>query len=361
MKYKRIYVAATGQHVGKTTSTLGLVYSFRKAGYNVGYSKPVGQEFVELGDLKADKDALLFSKFMDFQLSAETHSPVILGQGATKEYLDHPSPEHYRARIFESCRVLEEEHQMVVFEGTGHPGVGSVVDLSNADVAHMLDAAVIMVVKGGIGNTIDRLNMSLALFRERNVPVVGVIVNKVRPDKMDMIDHYLRPKFTEMGLPLLGLVPFDQSLSNPMMYSVCNAIAGQVLKNEDYLDNQIEDIIAGSLVDRNELKQFSNLLLVVSSNRLEEAIRKITVITNRAGHLHSPLSGIIITNDTKYPAWINDYVEKNKIPLIYTNLDTFGSVVKISRIEVKINTRTPHKVERACQLIDEYVDISEFI
>lgn len=361
MKYKKIYVAATGQHVGKTTSTLGLVYSFRKHGHNVGYCKPVGQEFVDLGTLKADKDALLFSKFMDFQLDADLHSPVILGRGATKAYLDGENHDNYRENILSASKTLESQHEMVVYEGTGHPGVGSVVDLSNADVAKMLDAAVIMVVKGGVGNTIDRLHLSLSVFRERQVPVVGVIVNKVRPDKMEMIEHYLGKKLDQLGIPLLGTIPFDQSLSNPMMYAVKNAIMGEVLMNEECLDNQVEDIIAGSLVDKHELKQLNNLLLVVSSNRLEEAIRKITVIAHRAGREESPLSGIIITNDRQYPNWINDYVRDNKIPLVYTQLDTFGSVVKISRIEVKINTRTPHKVERACELIEQHVQLERFL
>ncbi|MGB0432247.1 MAG: AAA family ATPase [Bacteroidia bacterium] len=178
MKYKKLYVAATGQHVGKTTSTLGLVYALRKIGHDVGYCKPVGQEFVDLGTLKADKDALLFSNFMDFQLDASIHSPVILGRGATSAYLDDPKDFDYDKDIMHATSILENNHETVVYEGTGHPGVGSVVNLSNADVAKMLDAKVIMVVKGGIGNTIDKLQMALSVFREKNVPVVGVIVNK---------------------------------------------------------------------------------------------------------------------------------------------------------------------------------------
>ncbi|NBC24766.1 MAG: AAA family ATPase [Bacteroidetes bacterium] len=36
---ERIYVAATSQHVGKTTTTLGLVNTLRKQNINVGYCK----------------------------------------------------------------------------------------------------------------------------------------------------------------------------------------------------------------------------------------------------------------------------------------------------------------------------------
>ncbi|MEL6392284.1 MAG: dethiobiotin synthase [Bacteroidota bacterium] len=45
----RLYIAATSQHVGKTTSTLGLMAAIKERGINVGYCKPVGQQFVDLG------------------------------------------------------------------------------------------------------------------------------------------------------------------------------------------------------------------------------------------------------------------------------------------------------------------------
>ncbi|HRD81227.1 MAG TPA: dethiobiotin synthase, partial [Saprospiraceae bacterium] len=87
---KRIYMAATSQHVGKTTCTLGLTAALRRRGLNVGYCKPVGQEFVDLGDLKVDKDALLFSTIMGFILDPALHSPVIVGSGLTKSFIENP-------------------------------------------------------------------------------------------------------------------------------------------------------------------------------------------------------------------------------------------------------------------------------
>ena len=50
------------------------------------------------------------------------------------------------------------------------------------------------------------------------------------------------------------------------------------------------------------------------------------------------------------------YCIEHEIPVITTILDTYGSVVKISRIEVKINTRTPWKIKRAIALIKEHVN-----
>lgn len=362
---KRVYVAATSQHVGKTTSTLGIVAAVKKAGIHVGYCKPVGQEFVDLKNLQVDKDAVLFARFMDFKIESNVHSPVILGRGATSAFLMHPEQYHYKEEILEAARRLESEYEMIIYEGTGHPGVGSVVNLSNADVAKMLNAEVVMVVEGGIGNTIDRLNLSLSLFREAGVPIIGVIINKVLPAKIDKVRTLVGKKLKEMGIPLLGCVPYDRTLSYPILSTVANAIKGKVIMNHRWLDNRIENIIPGSLINSDEHHNKQNFLLAISYSRLDEAIR---VLKNE---FHNPsINGIALTlfgrhnsnNETlDFSDEAIEYINTHNIPVILTPLDTYGVVVKISQIEVKINTRTPWKVRKAIELIDHYVDIPTVI
>ncbi len=357
-----IYVAATGQHVGKTTSTLGLVANLNSMGFNTGYCKPVGQESIIREGMIADKDAVLFSEVVGFEIHPEWHSPVIIGKGITKQYIEDPSLFSFEDRILMAAEKLRKEHEVVVYEGTGHTGVGTVCDLSNARVAKILDAGVIMIVEGGIGRTIDRLNMSMALFREEKVPILGVIVNKVHTEKLEEISYYLSKKFQAMNIPLLGIMPYDQRLSFPIMETIKQAVDGKVILNGDRLNNRVEDIVAGSLVDTEEFSAFRNILLVASIKRLNEAIEKVETITKLRKLEKSPLSGVIVTGDGRHAKWYdeadltNPYFRQHKIPVITTKLDTYGSVVKVSRIEVKINTRTPWKVKRAIELIRNHVN-----
>ena len=213
-------------------------------------------------------------EWLGFDIVPEWHSPVVLARGATKKYLDAPQEFEYPKSIREAAKELEAANDIMVYEGTGHPGVGSVVNLSNAEVAKMLGAGIIMVVEGGIGRTIDRLHMSMALFREKKLPILGVIVNKVIPEKREEIHHYLNLRLSQMDIPLLGVVPYDRSLSFPIMETINQAVNGNVILNEHRLSNRIEDIIAGSLVDVDEFNTFRNILLVVSYKRLREAMRR---------------------------------------------------------------------------------------
>jgi BioD-like phosphotransacetylase family protein len=358
MKLKSIYVAASSQHVGKTTSTLGLVSAFISRGYRVGYCKPVGQQALKIEGNDVDKDTVLFADLIDFAINPSVHSPVILGSGATTAYLDNPEGFDYATKVIEASASLEKDNDLVIYEGTGHPGVGSVVGLSNARIASMVKAGVVFVVEGGIGSSIDQLNMNLALFREESVPILGVIVNKVIPDKMAKVSYYIQKWLAMHQIPLLGVLPYDEGLAYPQMYSIADAINGNVLYNADHLDNKVESFLAGSLIEPQVIREKNNLLLVVSTPKVDEAINTIRYLVKRFRLDTVPLAGVVATGPGEFEESTVEFIKKNKIPFLTTHLDTYGSVIKISRIEVKINRDTPGKIIRAIELIRDGVDIN---
>lgn len=358
MKYKNIYVAATSQHIGKTTTTLGLVKSFMNQGVDVGYCKPVGQQYVSFHSHKVDKDVVLFADLIGLDIDPTLHSPVIFSKGTTEQILDNPGALALESQILHAKKELNKKHELTIFEGTGHPGVGTIANLSNAHVAKILDAGVIMVVEGGIGSTIDMLNMTSSLFREEGVPILGVIVNKVIDEKTEKVKHYLSKWLDYQGLSLLGVLPYDKTLAYPLVRTICAAIKGEVIMHQDNMYNRVAEIVGGSVVNMTELKDFKNLLLLTGARLIDRAIKKIISFSSLVDIDHSPLAGIIITGDGELSEESINYVNTFKIPVIRTKLETYGVGVKISRLEVKINKRTPWKVLKAIDLINKNVDVT---
>lgn len=353
----RVYISATNQHVGKTTTTLGLVKALGSLGLNVGYCKPVGQKYVMVRDGQVDKDAFLFEKVMGFDLEPNIHSPVILSSKNVTDFIENPDGFSFDQKVEKASRVLSQRHDFVVYEGTGHPGVGSVVNLSNADVAKRLNSGVIMVVEAGIGSTIDRLNLCIATFKRKEVPIIGVIVNKTKEQKYKKVRYYVGKKLKDQGIPLLGVIPYEEELALPLIQSVVESINGKVLFHRQHLYNRVEEMIAGSLIDKKILKNTDNLLLVVSSSRLDEAIKKLKQVSQTMGSGETILAGIVISGEPKLNPYSLEYVSTYKIPVVSSTLDTYECVTKISQIEVKINTRTPWKVAKAVNLFQQYIDI----
>ena len=90
MSFGGVYVAATRQHVGKTSSSLGLVAGLQRifTGKGVGFIKPMGQSHVEhVNDdgskVLIDKDCPLFSDLLGCRGTPTDMSPLVVPRGTT--------------------------------------------------------------------------------------------------------------------------------------------------------------------------------------------------------------------------------------------------------------------------------------
>lgn len=85
-----IFVGATKQHVGKSSSCLGLVSGMKTKFGKCGFIKPVGQRWlpVEGSDLKVDKDVKLMKEYFGLEDEYKHMSPVVLPSGYTKRFID---------------------------------------------------------------------------------------------------------------------------------------------------------------------------------------------------------------------------------------------------------------------------------
>ena len=75
----------------------------------------------------------------------------------------------------------------------------------------------------------------------------------------------------------------------------------------------------------------------------------------------SSVSGVIVTGVGEISQEVIDFVKKYDVPLIRTIFDTFGVVINISKIEVKINRQTPWKIQRAIELISKNVNLDQIM
>src|SRR5207302_4847888 len=135
----------------------------------------------------------------------------------TRRYLEAANYDTLVRKIHKAFDRVAWEKDFVLCEGSGHAGVGSVFDLSNARVAKILNAKVIIVTQGVIGKPIDEVSLNQALFEKEGVEIIGVIINKVIGSKLDSVTDFARRGFKRKGLELLGVIPHQQILSSPTL------------------------------------------------------------------------------------------------------------------------------------------------
>lgn len=248
-----IFIAATRQNVGKTTVSLALMSGLLKRFGKVGFIKPVGQHHVAVAgadgtELRVDKDVVVMKEFFGLDhLPYEHMSPVIIPKGYTKLYIDGAVDRQSQVdRIRESFRQISQTSQITLIEGTGHVGVGSVIEMSNAQTAALLGADIVLVANGGIGSAFDELEANRALCEAHGARIRGVIVNKVQPEKKEMVrDYFGRLIEKRWRVPLLGVIDFLPLLSKPSLAdieSVLNAklISGDHCRDLNYSMDEVE-------------------------------------------------------------------------------------------------------------------------
>src|SRR5438874_11008935 len=188
----RVFIAATRQNDGKTTASLGLIAALQQHFPRVGYIKPVGQRFVEIEEQKIDEDTVLMDSIYRLNCPLVDMSPIAVEPAFTRKYLQSANNEALVKKIQDSFDRVAWEKDFVLCEGSGHAGVGSVFDLSNAQVAKILGAKVIIVCQGGIGRPIDEVSLNKALFEKEGVEIIVVIINKVLGTTVDYVTDFAR-------------------------------------------------------------------------------------------------------------------------------------------------------------------------
>src|SRR5687767_9086973 len=264
----RVFIAATRQNDGKTTTSLGLLAALQKFHPRVGYIKPVGQRFVEIAEQKIDEDTVLMDGVYKLNCPLGDMSPIAVEPDFTRKYLQSSNYDALVRKIQKAFDRVAWEKDFVLCEGSGHAGVGSVFDLSNARVAKILGAKVIIVSQGGIGKPIDEVCLNQALFEREGVEIIGVILNKVVQDKVGYISDFARRGLKRKGLELLGVLPHRRMLSSPTLDLIREELNAESLNKAENIHNLVEDVVVGAMGVHNTMSFFKPGVLIITPGEI---------------------------------------------------------------------------------------------
>lgn len=353
----RVFIAATRQNDGKTTNSLGLLAALQARFGRVGYIKPVGQRFVEIDAEKIDEDSVLMDRVFRLNCPLVDMSPIAVEPDFTRKYLQAANYETLVKRIHKAFDRVAWEKEFVLCEGTGHAGVGSVFDLSNATVARLLDAKVVIVTRGGIGLPIDEVTLNSALFEREGVEVIGVILNKVLPEKLDYITEFAEKGLRRKGLKLLGVVPHQPVLSSPTMELVREDLAAQELNETGQIHNIIDHVVIGAMGPARASALFRpGVLLIVPADR-DDIIRAAGDYLKGGGRL----AGIALSDDIAPSGTVLKLARGFPCPVLMTPIDSYTVASRVHDLIVKIRPGDTEKIRIVQDLIARHVKLDKIL
>ena len=225
---KAIMIQGTASDVGKSVICTALCRILANDGYkvapfksqNMALNSYITQDGGEIGraqGVQAEAARTIATAHMNPILLKPKHDMVAEVIVHGKHYLNMEAKtyrddfvEKVMPLVAESVQRLQQEFDVVVLEGAGSPAEINLKDrdIANMRMAHLADAAVILVADIDRGGAFASIIGTLALLdEEERARVKGIIINKFRGMR-ELLEDGIEWLEKETSIPVLGVIPY---------------------------------------------------------------------------------------------------------------------------------------------------------
>jgi len=215
------------------------------------------------------------------------------------------------------------------------------VDCNNARIAAELGVDMVLVANGGLGSAFDDLALNYSMCKTHGVNIRGVILNKVRRDRVDMVREYFPKAMEHWGgdVPLIGVVPNLPSLANSSMLDFEGLFQTEMLTQRSRRFQQYDKttlVTAGlrRFLAKLTAPQYEHTLFVTHVSRNDIILGFLSHAQNFELVNKRPYGGGLILTGTPSDDQPEDYILKiiqnAQAPVLYVPMSTFEAMEKIT-------------------------------
>ncbi|MCF7808871.1 MAG: AAA family ATPase [Candidatus Marinimicrobia bacterium] len=340
---RNIVVTSYRKDAGKTSLIVGLA---KNSALKIGYLKPFGDRLLYRKKRLWDFDAAAATAAMGAEESPETMS---IGFDHSKLRFMYDK-ESIAQKVREIAEINSKDKDLMFIESGTELTRGLSVNLDALSLCDYLDAELIIVMSGSPDQICDDAYSLKKLLDKSSVKLAGIVFNKVR-DVEDFKTVYME-HYESLELPVLGVIPNDETLTRPSMQFIADLFFAKVLAGDKGLGNMYKDIFVGAMsadaVLRVQRFNKESKLVITSGDRSDMILAALDTHT----------SGIILTNNILPPSNIIAKASAAEVPLLLVAQDTFQAAKKVDELIPLLSKDDEEKMEILKQLIAENVDIA---
>lgn len=290
----------------------------------------------------------------------EDMSPITVGAEFTRRFIEQPDISTLEKKLIRSFDRAAWEKDFIIVEGSGHAGVGSVFNLSNARVAKLLKCPVVIVTRGGIGAPYDEVALNLSLFEKEQVPVIGVILNKVLPAKRQALLEISQKSFARLGLSVLAVIPLQEELRHPTVKQIAKAVGAEFLSGHRMANRRAYRIMVGAMSSRNAITHIEPGTLIITPGDRDDLILAslLEVVLNKD---QAHVVGILLTGSEPPSDNLMRLMQKIRTPILRAPIGTYEAATAIQSMTVKTEADDCDKIQMIQNLISSHLDITTII
>jgi len=341
---KRIFIGATGQNCGKTTMSVSLMHLARKKYKKVGFIKPIGPKIELYEDFIVDMDAVLMARAFGLEEDIALMSPVALHKDFTKDYLSGRLNDlSLEDCIIDAVEELDSKYDFLIIEGAGHGGVGSVIGLSNARVANMVEAPVVILTESGIGKVVDAVHLNLALYEREKADVRAILVNKLLSKKREHVLGYLQKALAPNHIQVIGGFNFSPVLANPTLGHIGKLLNLPLNGNPDEKTRIINHIQLGAASSQRVIDGLLDSTLMILTSSRDELIVTLASLYHIPAY-KSKIAGLVIAGHVPVSKISQQILDDSNIPYIRVDKTTAKVFTTLSADVAKITAEDEEKL-----------------
>ncbi|MFC3476232.1 phosphotransacetylase family protein [Halobacterium litoreum] len=249
-----LLVTSTEAGTGKTAVSLALARLAQERDRSVGYMKPKGTRLQSNVGKTLDADPMLARELLG--LDAEMHElePVVYSPTFVKGAIQgREDADELRERVREAFDALAADRDLMVVEGADDLATGGIVDLTDPEIADLLDARAIVLARYEEPGDVDDVLAAADALGDR---CAGVVFNAVADATYDDVESEVAPFLESRGVPVLGVLPSDRSLSGVTVADLADELGGDVLTEGADDDAVVERFLVGAMSGESALSHF---------------------------------------------------------------------------------------------------------
>ena len=353
---KAIYITTNEPHSGKSAITLGMMSMLIGKATKVGYFRPI------IEDTEDEKiDSHIQTVIDYFKLDIPYENAYAITKSKLIKEKNNGNIDSVIDLIIEKYKVLEDQFDYVLVEGTSFSGEGTAIELDiNVLIAKNLGIPVTIVGSGenkSIEELIDTLNLTYSTFRDKDVEVLAIIANKVNTDDKDLINIKLKNTFPDSILKFE--IPVVKGLDSPTFKEIIEELDGKLLFGEKNINNQVDSFSVGTMQLRNYLQHITEKGLVITPGDRADII--LGALQANLSVNYPSISGIVLTGGIIPEDTIMKLIEglSDIVPIASVEEGTYLIANRIGAIKSKIYADNIKKIETSIQAFQKYVNLDE--
>lgn len=343
---KGLYFVSPESFVGKSTVLLGIARNLQAQGKKVSYFKPLGNLPTREEGLLTDEDAVSARKALGLNDPLDEMVPVVMTPDLAVLFLKSQVTDITK-QVKESYEKLSSKNDIILIEGVGNFTEGKMYSLAPKDVAELLDLKVVIVARCETDILADHILEAKEVFKDR---LLGFVVTGGTQACREYHHRLLIPYLTGKGINFLGAIPQDETLKSISIRELVEVLNGEILCQEDKLDELVERFLVGAMSVDNALRYFRRVInkaVITGGDRSDIQMAA----------LETPTKVLILTGNFYPSNVVLAKAEDAGVPIVLVKQDTLTVVELVERVFGRARIREEKKIQRATTMVEEFLDL----